>query len=280
MRRSAPLSGSFEPVPAPTIARCHPPHSPPQKSGSKHRTPTERSDTSTSEASSEPQATCEAITSASRPHYPHEAAGLFASIYFHLVFTRISDKESVKMNNPNTSSRCWPHAPPHFLTRNGTFMVTAGTYRKAHFFHQPEHLKFLHDRLHELAIDHGWTLDAWAVFPNHYHIIGKSPKEDARNLNTYLANLHKETASYINHQDGTSGRKVWHNFRETRLTYQKSYFARLHYVIQNPVKHGLVRKAELYPWCSANWFAENSSPAFRKTVESFRIDSVRVDDDF
>ena len=33
----------------------------------------------------------------------------------------------------------------------------------------------------------------------------------------------------------------------------KSYLARLNYVHQNPVKHGLVRVANQYRWCSAAW---------------------------
>ena len=64
------------------------------------------------------------------------------------------------------------------------------------------------------------------------------------------------------------------------LTYQKSYFARLNYVHRNAVKHGLVDKAADYPWCSAAWFAKQASPAFRKTIASFKTDRVKVYDDF
>jgi hypothetical protein len=39
---------------------------------------------------------------------------------------------------------------------------------------------------------------------------------------------------------------VWYNFRDTRLTYEKSYLARLNYVYQNAVKHGLVPVANQY----------------------------------
>lgn len=52
--------------------------------------------------------------------------------------------------------------------------------------------------------------------------------------------LDEKTAKWINQVDAKPGRQVWHNFWETRLTYQKSYLARLKYVHQNPVKHGLV----------------------------------------
>jgi len=52
--------------------------------------------------------------------------------------------------------------------------------------------------------------------------------------------------------------------------------ARLNYVNQNPVRHGIVPVAENYKWCSASWFAENAPPAFAKAVKSFKIDHVSV----
>jgi hypothetical protein len=63
--------------------------------------------------------------------------------------------------------------------------------------------------------------------------------------------LHAKSAEWVNKVDRAPGRRVWFNFRETRLTYQKSYLARLNYAHQNAVKHGLVAVANQYPWCSA-----------------------------
>ncbi len=40
-----------------------------------------------------------------------------------------------------------------------------------------------------------------------------------------LGFLHEKTAKWINKLDAASGRKVWHNYWETRLTYEKSYLA-------------------------------------------------------
>jgi REP-associated tyrosine transposase len=67
---------------------------------------------------------------------------------------------------------------------------------------------------------------------------------------------------------------------ETHLTFQRSYFARLSYVHQNPVRHGLVRTASQYPWCSAGWFERKASPAFFKTIMGFLIDKLEIPDDF
>ena len=64
------------------------------------------------------------------------------------------------------------------------------------------------------------------------------------------------------------------------FTYEKSYLARLNYVHQNPVKHGLVGVANQYPWCSAAWFERTASAAQVRTIYSFKTDQVSVTDDY
>ena len=88
------------------------------------------------------------------------------------------------------------------------------------------------------------------------------------------------TARAINEFDDTLGRKVWHQYWDTGLTYGRSYLARLHYVNHNPVHHRLVSVATDCPWCSAARFEAEAEPGFRRTVESMRIDRVEVVDDF
>ena len=176
----------------------------------------------------------------------------------------------------------WPHAPTHQLSASGTYFVTVGTYLKQHHFRGPDRLAVLHRGLLTVARDFGWSLEAWAVFSNHYHFVGHSPtgEQGAASLARMLGLLHEKTAKWVDRLDATPGRKVWHNFRETRLTYQKSYLARLNYVHQNPVKHRLVPVANLYRWCSAAWFERTATPAQVKTVYAFPTDRLNVHDDY
>ncbi len=176
----------------------------------------------------------------------------------------------------------WPHAPIHHLAEGGTFFLTASTLHKAHHFRGTERLRVLHRGLLTVARDFGWHLEAWAVFSNHYHFIGHSPEKapDASNLSEMLSLLHVKTAGCINKLDRQPGRQMWFNFRETRLNYQKSYLARLNYVHQNPVRHGLVPVANQYPWCSAAWFEREASPAMVRSIYRFKVDRIQVSDDF
>jgi putative transposase len=70
------------------------------------------------------------------------------------------------------------------------------------------------------------------------------------------------------------------NYRETRLTHQTSYLARLRYVNENPVHHKLVNVARDYRWCSAAWFETNAPKSFVESVARFKIDRVKVLDEF
>jgi len=184
-----------------------------------------------------------------------------------------------RMNPPKVP---WPHAPTHQMSVRGTYFVTAATYRKAHYFREPKRRDVLLRGVLTVCRDFGWQLEAWAVFSNHYHWVAHSPatEDDATSLRVILGVLHTKTARWVNRLDGTINRQVWHNYRETRLTYQRSYLARLNYVHQNPVKHGLVPVANQYRWCSAAWFERTASTAQVKSIYRFKVDQVRVPDDF
>jgi putative transposase len=95
-----------------------------------------------------------------------------------------------------------------------------------------------------------------------------------------LGLLHGKTAKWVNRLDNSPGRQVWFNFRETLLTYEKSYLARLNYTHQNAVKHGLVPVANQYPWCSAPWFERTALPAQINTIYHMKVDRLSVSDDF
>ena len=176
----------------------------------------------------------------------------------------------------------WPHAPVHQLSSGGTYFVTAGTYLKAHHFRGADRLTVLHRGLLSVAQEYGWELQAWAVFSNHYHFVAHSPRTaaDASNLGEMLHTLHFKTAVWINKLENSPGRQIWFNYWDTRLTYEKSYLARLNYVHQNAVKHGLVPVANQYPWCSARWLERTTTQAMVKSIYAFKTDRVQVLDDF
>ena len=181
-------------------------------------------------------------------------------------------------SSPAINLRNWPHSPAHCLRQAGTYMVTAGTYNHVSVFRGAERLTRLTNHVLELAERYGWSLQAWAVFPNHYHLMGDSQTPES--LRSFLRHLHSITAIEANKLDGTPGRRVWFEFWETRITFPRSYLSRLNYVHQNAVRHGLVRVPAQYPWCSAGWFERTATRSFHQTVSAFKVDRLNIPDDF
>ena len=181
--------------------------------------------------------------------------------------------------SPHSKPTAWHHAPLHRLEEQGIYMVTAGTLQKQHFFKTPELLDLLHDLLLEFAHDFGWQMQTWAVFSNHYHFVAASP-DNPQNLRKFLGKLHMKSAQAANQRDQTPGRKVWYQYWESHITFEHSYWPRLRYVQENPVKHGLVPVASQYRLCSAGWFEQTAEPAVKRKLESYKIDQLEIYDDF
>jgi putative transposase len=157
-------------------------------------------------------------------------------------------------------------------------MLTASTYQQVPRFNSREKLDLLERRLFELAEEQGIALQAWALFPNHYHLLAHLESQGA--LLPFIRRLHSSTGKFANEMDGTPRRRVWFQYWDSQITFEKSYFARLHYVHCNAEHHGLVPVATRYPWCSAGWFEREASPSLRKTILSMPYDRVKVFDPF
>jgi len=173
----------------------------------------------------------------------------------------------------------WHHSPPHRTKALGAYMVTAATAGKEHFFASDELLDMLESLLKETIEEYKIGLRAWALFPNHYHLIILTYPE-SRPLKSFMNHFHSMSARKLNMLTQLPGRKVWFQYWDTQLTYQASYYTRLNYVMNNPVKHGLVQSAEEYPWCSAKWFKENSTEGHYRTIKSFKSDKISIVDDY
>lgn len=59
---------------------------------------------------------------------------------------------------PNTKD--WPRAPLHRLSGHGTYIVTAGTFHKEHWFRGSERLDLLESTLLRIMKDNGWQVEA------------------------------------------------------------------------------------------------------------------------
>jgi putative transposase len=172
----------------------------------------------------------------------------------------------------------WPHAPLHRFGDGGIYFVTGATLYKQHFFPTDGARDALQSLLFEKSREHCVTLQAWCLLSNHYHLVVAA--EEGAAVKTMLTRFHMDSALGVNRRDRAAGRQVWFQFRETQLTYERSWLARLKYTHENAVHHGIVADALNYRWCSASWFAETARPAFVETVRRMKINAVAIYDDY
>ncbi|MBI1319185.1 MAG: hypothetical protein GC168_09610 [Candidatus Hydrogenedens sp.] len=185
---------------------------------------------------------------------------------------------SLEMTNTNHQNH-WPHTPMHCFESGATYFITAGTYRKLALFDTDSKRDYLLERLMEEAARFEWRMEAGAVMANHYHFIARAP-EDATTLARFIRSVHAKSAVWLNKSEAKPGRKVWQQYWDTCLTYERSYWARLAYVHENPVRHGLVSRAENYRWCSMAWLMQHADSGTLRIIRSFKAERLLVDDNY
>ncbi len=130
---------------------------------------------------------------------------------------------------------------PHHITQRGNN-------REAVFFND-EDRRFYLKTLSRYSDQ--WDIEIWAycLMINHVHILAVPRKEES--LAKGMGSTNLVYTQYINRRYGRSGR-LWQNrFFSTVIEREPYLWAVARYIERNPVRVGVVKKAEDYPWSSA-----------------------------
>ena len=93
-----------------------------------------------------------------------------------------------------------------------------------------------------------YRLHAWVVMPNHIHLLLTPNIEPS----IVLRKLKGTSAREANQLLDLTGQPFWQAESYDHLVRSQAEFKRIeHYIIQNPVRAGLARSEEEYPWSSA-----------------------------
>jgi len=129
---------------------------------------------------------------------------------------------------------------PHHVTQRGN-------YRQRVFKTNNDYKQYL-SWLKEYSDKNSLDIWAYCLMPNHVHFICVPQKMDslARTFNT----LHMRYSQYINKKQGVCGH-LWQGRFYSCILDEKHLFAAVRYVENNPVRAGIVKTPEDYPWSSA-----------------------------
>jgi REP element-mobilizing transposase RayT len=93
----------------------------------------------------------------------------------------------------------------------------------------------------------GWVVGRHVVMPDHVHFFAR-PQADAKPLGAFLRDWKKWTAKQICATTGTPAPLWQPEFFDHILRSPRSYSEKWDYVRANPVRAGLAKKAEDWPW--------------------------------
>jgi REP-associated tyrosine transposase len=133
---------------------------------------------------------------------------------------------------------------PRSALGDGLFHVTArGNAGMKIYLDETDYRTFL-ALMRDVARQHSWTLFAYCLMPNHFHLVVRARGSD---LSAGMSAL-----------NGTYGRRFNRRHRRYGHLFQGRYGTRLideerrldvrDYVMENPVRAGLVADADDYPW--------------------------------
>ena len=120
---------------------------------------------------------------------------------------------------------------------------------------------------------HGFVLTAWVFLPDHWHAIIYPPYP--LSISVVFKAVKASSMISINLARGTRG-EVWQGrFFDRALRTVKEYNETVEYIHVNPVRRGLVQRADDWDWSSANEYG-GRSPEEQERRCGLAIDRVRL----
>jgi putative transposase len=99
--------------------------------------------------------------------------------------------------------------------------------------------------LNRIVRDLSWSLDAWCLMTNHFHLIVEIPSE---NLSAGMHRLNGIYAQAFNDRHERTGHLFERRFSAKRIEDEEQLRNTAEYILQNPVKAGLCSNPFDWPW--------------------------------
>lgn len=183
----------------------------------------------------------------------------------------------MRNGNWETASAKERHRPPHRLEGEALF-ITAATHQRRKLLSTGERRTYFRDLLFSAATAHQVEIVVWVILAEHYHIVVRPASPEA--FQRWNGQVHEDSASAWNAEDGLPGRQVWYQFWDRSLWTEGDLWSRINYIHANPVKHGYVTEPSDWAWSSYAETAYWHEPERAELRSCFPAPLKVPDDDF
>jgi len=130
---------------------------------------------------------------------------------------------------------------------NNIYHITSTTYDRINYFNDFNAARFLIAAMRSQSV-HAKTL-CFVVMPDHFHWLFKIVDDDAH-LSTIVQQVKRQTAYRMKQP----GQKIWQKgFYDHALRREENIEGIARYIVNNPVRGGLVKSVRFYPHWDAIW---------------------------
>ena len=150
--------------------------------------------------------------------------------------------------------------------------LTFSCYRRFPFFSRPRACEWFRDSLEFARAQIRFQIWAYVLMPEHVHLLvypGDKPQEMPKFLEhlkegvarAAIAFLRRNAPQWLERLRVREGKRIRHRFwqpgggYDRNITSARTLRSMIDYLHENPVRRGLVAKAEDWEWSSARWFA-------------------------
>jgi putative transposase len=134
---------------------------------------------------------------------------------------------------------------PRKALPDGYFHVTARGVARTTIFNDDYDYRTFRQQLLRIAERYGWTLHAYCLMPNHYHLIVQAKQED---LSRGMHRLNGGYAQGFNARYERVGHLFQNRFKAHTIESEEHFERALAYVQANPGAAGLCKEETDWPW--------------------------------
>jgi len=184
---------------------------------------------------------------------------------------RMTQAERLAALASRKASRVPWHAPPHYESQGGHYLVTAACYEHRPWIGTtPERMADFEGQLLEALAAHCRKVFAWIILPNHYHALIQAA--ELASLLTAIGRMHGRTSFRWNAEENCRGRQIWHRAAETEMKSESHFWASMNYVLHNAVRHGYAERWQDWPYSNAaQYLAEVGRETAERRWQSYPI---------
>lgn len=147
---------------------------------------------------------------------------------------------------------------PHHVTQRGN--------RRGKVFFEDGDYALYRDLLAERCKKLGVEVWGWCLMPNHVHLLLVPRTEDG--LARAVGETHRRYTAFVNARARQTGHLFQARFASAALD-EEHLLAALRYVTLNPVRAGLVRRAQDWRWSSARAHLKGADDGLTRTAPAF-----------